>query len=430
MATNAVRQQMLRICGSGALLLTFPSVLTIGTALDNYALIYAILVSFLLIATSMVQNYLRVIVCFMTFYLSIGLLNISTWRGYTSVETISLYAWGMYFLLTPILVLAWRRIDVPFRMADQQKLLKLVIILHLAIVFLVLLYVYGTIGNVLSVQSLRFRIPTAAEYAIKSALPIVAVLPFLRLRWPLLWLMALLLPPVMIGSRGTAIMSIVAYVIVLLQRNGHQLDLRTLFLKNRSYLLYALGGVGIISVLFYLRRGVDSELSTVDVIIYQYFAYDNVLVRAIMPFYLGFKETIGLSTIIITDQVENTINPYPLFFADLFTILPGEDLAAGQSMSRIFGSTEDGGLTPGLLGGIYIDFGLASVAVFGIMGLLLSWIQRSVTSSPYYFIIYAQVLTQSIHLFHRGFLKPEYVTSILIACFYYMLCQRTCVRPR
>lgn len=428
MAMVAGYRQFAGILESGALLLVFPPLFAMGTAMDNYALIYAELVSFLFLATAMVQNYLRIIIFYMTFYLSIGLLNISTWRGYITIETLSLYAWAMYALVLPILVLARRRIDVPFQPARQQNLVRMAIIGHIAIVFLAVLFVYGTIGNVLSAQHLRFRIPTAVEYAIKSALPIATVLPFLKLKWPVLWLFALLLPPVMIGSRGTAVIGIVGYVIVLLHRGGGRLDLRTFLVRNRTYLLYGMGAVGIISVLFYLRRGGDSGFAAVDVIMNYYFDYDNVLVRAILPFYLGFKETIGLSTIIISDQVANTINPYPLLFADLFTVLPGENLAAGQSLSRIFGSTQDGGLTPGLLGGIYIDYGLTSIGVFAVMGLMLCWMQRSLASSPYFIIIYAQVITQAIHLFHRGFLKPEYVTSVLIAAFYYMLCHKVRVR--
>lgn len=416
------------IPAGGALLLAFPVLVAMGVSLDNYALIYAALVGFLFFATAMVRNYLRIVIFYMGFYLSIGLLNISTWRGYITVETLSLYAWAMYALVLPILVLAPRLIDVPFQPARQQKLVKLVIVGHIFVVFLAVLFVYGTIGNVLSAQHLRFRIPTAVEYAIKSALPIAAVLPFLKLRWPVLWLFALLLPPVMIGSRGTAVIGILAYVCVLLHKSGGRLDLRTFLVKNRTYLLYGLGAVGIISVLFYMRRGGDNGLANVDVIMYHYFDYDNLLIRAILPFYLGFKETIGFSTIIINDQIENTINPYPLFFADLLTVLPGENIAAGQSMSRIFGSTHDGGLTPGMLGGTYIDYGHASVGFFAVTGLLLCWMQRSIASSPYFIIIYVQVITQAIHLFHRGFLKPEYVTSVLIAAFYFMLCHRVRLR--
>lgn len=430
MAVTTLKQAVSKIVGTGAVLLGFPPLFVFGALTDNYTIIYIALITFLFMAIALVRNYLRIILFFLTFYLSIGLLNISTWRGYTTVETISLYTWSMYLLVMPILLLAQRKIDVPFQVAHQQKLVKLVIIGHLGIVFLAVLFVYGTIGNVLGSQHLRFRIPTSVEYIIKSALPIVAVLPFLRLRLQIFWLFALLLPPLMIGSRGTAVMGILAYVIVLLHKNGGNIDLRTFLVRHKRYLLYGLSAAAIISVLFYLRRGGDSGLAAVDVIMKHYFDYDNFLVRIVLPFYLGFKETIGLSTLIITDQVQNTINPYPLLFADLYTVLPGENLAAGQSLSRIFGATQGGGLTPGLLGGIYIDYGIMCVVIFLIIGLLLAKIQYSVACSPYFIIIYAQIITQFIHLFHRGFFKPEYITSIVIAFFYYVLCHRVFTRAR
>lgn len=427
-ATVATNRKLASIIKNAALLMAFPPLFVMGAVINNYAFIYTALVGFLVLAAVMVHNYLRIFIFYLTVYLTIGLLNISTWRGYVTVETLSLYAWSMYALVLPILVLARRRIDVPFQQARQQDLVKLLIICHISIVFLAVLFVYGNIGNVLIDQHLRFRIPTAMEYVIKSALPIAGVLPFLKLKWPVLWLLALVVPPVMIGSRGTAVIGIVAYVIVMLHRGGGRLDLRTFLVRKRSSLLYGLSVVGIISGLFYLRRGSHSDLAAVDVIMNHYFDYDNALIRMILPFYLGFKETIGLTTIIISDQVINTDNPYPLIYADLLTLLPGENLAAGESLSRIFGSTQDGGLTPGLLGGIYIDYGLISIGVFAIMGLILCSMQRSIASSPYFIIIYAQVITQAIHLFHRGFLKPEYITSVLIAAFYYMLCRN--VRAR
>ena len=423
MRLTSLNGQSKSIFVSVALLAIFPPLVVYGVSQDNYAWVYAILVAFLMVSAVIVQNYLRVLIFFMAFYLSIGLLNISTWRGYTSVQTLSLYAWAMYALLLPILLFARRRSDVNFQWARQQALLKCFILVHLSIVYLAVLIVYATVGNVLSDQTLRFSTSTALQYVIKSALPVAGVLPFLKLRWPILWLVLLILPAVMIGSRGTAVMGLLAYFLVLLFQHGGRVDFRVLFFGDKKFFLLGVGAVAIISVLFFGRRVGDNGLSPIDVIMNRYFDYDNFLIRAILPFYLGFKETIGLATTIITDKVENTLNPLPLFFADLVTVLPGENLAAGQTLSRILGASHSGGLTPGLLGGVYIDYGASSVWIFALTGILLSWMQRAKVTSPFFMIIYVQVITQVIHLFHRGFLKPEYFTAVFIAAFYYVICR-------
>lgn len=406
------------------LLTAFPLAILVGETLGSYTYLYICLVSFLVVTVWLVSSYLRVVALFLCFYLSIGLLNISSWRGYITIEVINLYAWAVYLLFAPILLFC-RTNDHPVpKLAEGQRFTKIVILSHLMVALLAVLYIYGIIGNVLLSQSLRFRIPTGLEYVVKSVLPIAAVLPFLTIRRKFLVLLAVLMPAVMIGSRGTAVVAILAYILASLHVMGGRFSLREFIVENRRYLYYMVAALLVIVVLFYLRRSGQSALLSVDAVIAHYFDYDNWFVRSILPFYLGFKETTGLTTKIVSDGVVNSLNPNPLFFADLYTVLPGTNLAAGQTVAQIFGATEAGGLTPGMLGGLYIDYGVGGLVVFMVTGLMFAWLHRCMRFSPYFIVIYAQVITQFVHLFHRGFLKPEYVTSVLIAAFYFFLCYR------
>lgn len=426
MTKSSQKTNPLRTVWIGALLLIYPAFLSLlDPSTVTYITLYVALIAFMFASLEGIKNYLRIIVFFLTIYLSIALLNISTWRGNTSTETLYLYSWAMYFMIAPML--AWTQNSKPqkFKPAHQQDLLKIVIFTHILTTYLALGIVYLSVGNIFLQQHLRFQIPTSLEYTIKSALPIAAVLPFISTNRQALWLISIIIPAILIGSRGTAIIAMLAYAIVLLHKSGGGVSLNNLLIKSRIFLVYGITGFIIISVLFYVRRGGDHGLAPTDVVMENYFEFDNLFIRAILPLYLGFKETVGLSNLIITENIHNNLSSHTLLFADLFTILPGENLSAGQAVAQIFGASQDGGLTPGLLGGTYIDFKELSLLVFFIFGTIFAWLQRSTSASPYFIIIYAQAITQFIHLFHRGFLKPEYITSILIAAFYFFLCHRT-----
>lgn len=402
----------------------FPFFFYYGYVEDSYVFLYSCIVFFLFISAVLIGGFIRVVALYVLFYLSIGLLNISSWRGYITVEVLHLYAWAIYLFFAPILVFARVRRELEPIRSEGQQFTKIIIAAHIAVSLVAVAYIYVSIGNVLLNQSLRFRIPTGLEYTVKSVLPIAAIIPFLEIKRKFILLLAVLAPAVLIGSRGTAVVATLAYVLSSIYFMGGRFSVRDFVLENRKYLYYMIFAVGIVVVLFYLRRSGQTELASVDVVIAHYFDYDNFFVRSILPFYLGFKETTGLTTRIVMDGVVNELNPNPLFFADLFTVLPGGNVAAGQTLARIFGASEAGGLTPGLLGGVYIDYGVGGLVFFLVFGFCFVFIDRFMQSSPYFIVVYAQVITQFIHLFHRGFLKPEYVTAIIIAGFYFVLCYR------
>ncbi|WP_394157429.1 hypothetical protein [Vibrio campbellii] len=300
----------------------------------------------------------------------------------------------------------------------------MVMSIHLVIVYFSVLTVYVLYGNVLLNQTIRFLIPTSLEYIIKSALPVAALIPMLKYKNKAILLILIILPAILIGSRGTAVVSILSYLISDMYFKFGGFDVYKIVNKNKKFILYSLLALFVIISGFYLRRGGNSDLSSVDVLMSYYFDYDNILIRVILPFHLGFKETIGLSNRVVVESIVNNINVHSLFFADLFTILPGERLAAGQTLGRIFGTVEGGGLTPGLVGGIYIDYKMFTPLFFLFFGVSFYFLESKLYTSPLFILVYSQIIVQFIHLFHRGFLKPEYITSVLIAYFYYFLCHR------
>lgn len=101
-----------------------------------------------------------------------------------------------------------------------------------------------------------------------------------------------------------------------------------------------------------------------------------------------------------------------LFFADLATLLPGKQQAAGAILGDFFGRSLGGGLTASLPGVLYYEAGPWAFLVLGGMGAVMgagwSRLYRAHASRPayaLYFLIYIYLL----HLFHRGTLKLAYL---------------------
>lgn len=385
----------------------------------SFVISYVFLIVLLLFSYFSISKFLRLFQVFYLFYLGIGLLNISTWRGTIDSYTVSLYLFSVVLFLVPLHLVHVTTVNnglLPV-FTIKGKVYLPVFYVHLAVVYLCLAYIYNTIGPVMFNQDLRFDIPTEFSYIIKSTIGAVAFLPIIgRSRTKIFVLLFLAtIPSILIGARGVALLGIFSFFAMAFFYKESVVKV------NKKYVLFfAIVGLLIIYVGFFIRRDGTGHLISVKELIDLYFYSDNFLVYAVAPLYLAFRETLGLTFHIISHDVGNTINQYPLFIADLFTVLPGENLAAGQTLGMILGRTGGGGLTPGMLGGVFIDFGTLAVLIFFVFGCFISVIFRLALTKVNFFPIYIVLTTQFFHLFHRGFFKPEYITTVVICFFYYL----------
>ncbi|WP_374475087.1 oligosaccharide repeat unit polymerase [Zoogloea sp.] len=399
-----------------ALLLALLMVFIAGAAeaISVYVVYYLSLMTLLALVFFQLKNSLALVPLYFLIYIGIGALNISSWRGEISVETIQLYFWGMALLVLPLLLFKNdKQVYSGEKIVLVRKNVVMIIWLHLILAWAATVYVYGTIGFVALDQQLRFRIPTALAYVIRSTLPLVAFLPILKFRRNKLavFLLAALLPSFLIGFRGVALTGVFAFVFVWAIYNKTAVSRRSIFLA-------VLVGLFIIYFGFFARRAEGGSLASADLIIAHYFETDEFWVYMLLPLYLALRETIGITSMIIDGGLSNDVNEYPLFVADLYTVFPGGAVAGGQSLGDIIGRVDDGGLTPGILGGVYIDYGVAGLSVFFFLGLLLGYAFYRAKRIPVLLPVYAVILSQFFHLMHRGFLKPEYFTFIAVAFFY------------
>lgn len=385
---------------------------------DSYPILYCF---FFLICGCLfvsVGKQLKFFTCYMSLYLLVGLLNISHWRGYVAPETLKLYIIFMMAFCLPFMLVAKDKTSLKIVYRGLNQIFFNFLLLHLIIVYLAVAYIYVTKGNVFLHQSLRYTISPSLSYVVKSSLPLTALAPVIQTRLlKQFFLVGLtVLPAILIGSRGTAIVAVFAFILVRLYA-GMDLSRRRTLIRN-----WVFGSLGVlilamVAVSFYIRRA-SGLAEPAQAIIRAYFDYDGWWVYMILPFYLALREVVGLTNQIIIHGLHNTANPHPLFFADLYTVLPGKSMAGGQSLGGVIGTVDQGGLTPGLLGGLYIDYRIYSFIFVLILGAILTWLLWKARKKPFYTPIYVVALTQVMHLFHRGFLKPEYFTSVFIAAFY------------
>ncbi len=403
---------------------------------DSYVLIYSIF-SLFLISLFINQNNViaKLFALFFIFYYVIPLPNISTYRGTIGIVTLKFYTLMMLVAILPLITKLGAKSNktkTEYKSIRIGVFFKSVVLLHLFLVFSLMLYILITIGNIFVNQELRLQLSPVIGYILKSTIYISFFYFFLprKSRGKLvnvsLFVILPIIPPIFIGSRGVAILAIMGLVmlaIIKTFRNGedYYLNLRNDWKKYIPLAKYASIVVfALLQGVYYLRRYNSNTLLSAKELALEYFGSDAWYYYLIMPLHFTFREIVGLTNTIIERNIENPIET-PLFIAELITILPGEQPAPGRVLGSIVGTTLEAGLTPGILGALYIDFKWFSVAIIFLFMMLIQILKKKSLYSDYYKILFCLTTVQFLHLFHRGFIKPEYIVAYLVVMGYYFL---------
>jgi len=368
-------------------------------------------------------------------YLLIPFLNISEYRGVVGIDTLAIYCVVQFLFL--MIVFAFETKERRFGSGVEYtstSMTELLYLVHMSIVYLAVAYVYTAIGPIVIRQDLRFNIPPTIEYVIKSGL----VLPLfwvyfdrkkIDIKNAVYKFLVPIIPSLLIGSRGTFMIVLVAIFISLYMFGA----LGPSVVRNRYGWFYnnskKIAIAGLMLALFalysgfYLRRdGVD--LITAEDAINEYgFVSDGVAVKAILPLYMGLRETVGLTHRIIEDDIEN-LTETPLFYSELLTFLPGHQVAPGIVLAvdiyRAQGADEKYSLTPGIVGGIYLDYKYLFFPIIAGFALLLIVLFNMGVGNMKWRLIYVLTLVQFFHLYHRGFMKLEYFVPYVVLSAYFI----------
>lgn len=375
---------------------------------------------------------IKLICSFYLLYYIIPLPNISTYRGTITNETLVLYTLMLLLGLIPFLTTFSPRSHKAistYQSIRLNNLFQIAVYIHLFVIYITLFFIYFSYGNILMNQEARFGIGGHLSYLIKSGIYVPLFFPFIKKNFSstLIFLALPLLPALLIGSRGTVILILMAVVLISVLNTfapGEIFSLR----KNKRWKQYKKHiyiGIttcfGIIYVFYFIRREYSDVLLSNSEAINLYFESSSPLYYFILPLYAGLRETIGISNTIISNDYTNTFLNYPLFTSELLTVLPGEQPAPGKVLAKLIGAKLEGGLTPGILGGLYLDYGKYSIFSCLLFGMLIKFLSKKAVSSDLYKILFALTITQFFHLFHRGFLKPEYFIAYIVVFFYYLV---------
>lgn len=400
---------------------------------DSYTFIYFGIVSMLLLAVmslSLKMNQLFLLA--LAVFLGIGLLNISSYRNYISVDTIRIYSVAVGCLVFP-LVLLKRKMRDNMPQFHSTPLLRMVVVGHLSICWVFLLYVYATKGVVVIQQDLRFGIPTAIGYAIRSCQFIPVYLLCLQRSDPLrkhiiAFTFLSVLPTILIASRSTAFLVFFSLFIYLqsagtfnshLERYSNKIKDKGYFGSFLAYGLIVFVAFVLIAGGFYLRRAGTDELMGGIIFVRTFMAdYPLWVSVPLAPFHQGFNEAAALTSRIVDNGYYNSFTSTPLLFADFDNLFGRSSISAAQYFGAFVGKAQAAGLTPGLVGGVLLDYSSIYPLIFLIFGVLLAVSSFYASISLRGAVFHSILLGQFLHLFLRGFIKPEYITILLIAIFY------------
>ena len=194
---------------------------------------------------------------------------------------------------------------------------------------------------------------------------------------------------------------------------------KQIYVNWKRYLFIGLVGM-VIAIYsgFYIRRD-GKELVGVSELIDIYEFKDNgYIMLALLPVYMNLREGPGITNRIIEERLTNSYIDYPFFVAELVTILPGHQEAPGIVLSNqvynASGNDVKYGLTPGIIGGLFIDFEYNLFFVIFFIALLLVGLYNRMFKSATYQIVFCISVVQFFHLYHRGFLKIEYFVPYFI----------------
>lgn len=396
-------------------------------SVDQYHIGYLIFLScFILISILERDIFIKVFLASMSFYLLIGLLNISTYRNYISVSTIKVYAISYTSLLLPMLIFRWR--NTQHLTIVARPLFYYTAITHILICYIALAYVYAAIGPIIINQDLRFKIPTALGYTIRSCqfipLFMLSLLGKSISSRQLFWLtLAAIAPSALIASRSTVLLVFFAMFIFWLyksslRKNARIINTRTVVASVGVFIL----ALVFISGGFYLRRAGTDQLIDGSVFVETFMGqYPGWLTYPLAPLHQGFNETAALTSRVVDNGYKNYFTDTPLLLADFDNLLGRSSVSAAQYFGDLIGRAQAGGLTPGLVGGVLLDFPSSYPLIFSAIGLCVVLTRGLVGRDIRWALLHSIVIVNMIHLFHRGFMKPEYITAMLICVFYILL---------
>lgn len=344
----------------------------------------------------------------LTVYSVLGILNFSAKRGYMIPEVQALFFMGLETILSVLFMtcLLMGRENGATRVAPELSGNSPALVWRPGIIFMLLVPSVLAVPFVLYDRG--FDVLTESRYGTDPLVHLGILLVFIPLALSihnlrvyrdeklnaagyyvvLIWALICFL---ILGYRNAIVGAIIMFVII----NSNAVSLRKLAPYGGAVLVLVL------SVEAY-RRASSSVLLDISTLQAEYNAADMPEVLASLHFI--FREGFGISHALI---MQNRASLDPIFFADLLTLLPGEQPSGGRIIAELAGgSLQEGGLNAGLIGLSFFEFGVGVGGLFflgavsAFFATMMCW--RVVDDRRSEALLVAISTYEFLLLFHRG----------------------------
>jgi len=354
-------------------------------------------------------------------YFGIGLQNISTLRGVISsrvlVIPLAMAVIG-YFMGLQIARMGRRAVRSSFRIVWSAKQVRATVIPLSAIGLLsiaVILSQYGVpllLGAGESGILIRASVSPTKIYLSRLAwISGIIYVAWLIDARPKLKPTNLILPTIsfaglaLLGYRSLMLLPGVSLLVILYYK--HKLSWRHLLTAGLTLLVASYG-------LWYARYMVEGAYDPGDLPEMYDFALKNGL---IFYLYRIAREGVDLASKAIAVGESAGFLRGRLLIADLVTLLPGSQISGGGMVSKMLGGTGRAGLTPTVVGALYLDWGNLGV-LFGLLAIgfiiCIAYRRMRESWSISSVLIYSVILASSLHYLHRGVFAASYIWDISI----------------
>lgn len=370
---------------------------------------------------NLLRNPLKIYISFLVLFYMIGLLPLSSYRDYV---TTNLWVFLVIFSVLSISFgyLIGKKYS-KFNKRNSGRSRTKLIYFFLAISYGAGIAIVFEHGFLFSNQSQRFGVSATLQYLVEMSIPLVAVL-LPRLTKEKKYLLAstvFLFTLILLGSLGYRNQPILLILIVLIIYSiKYTQSFKITTFKFKAIISGIISCMlAAFSLLFIYRNETSEKLLGIDSLS-EYYKIDSIeWVISIIPIHMQAREAMGVSESAIEriNIINNLTDGLSLFTLDLYTLFPNFSLTGGNVLGTVVNLNDNVSLTPGLLGGLYMSYGIIGLCIFFLLiGIMNSYFWYSyINTKNINYLIYC--VLGSAYLFeltNRGLFKPFYILVFII----------------
>jgi oligosaccharide repeat unit polymerase len=387
------------------------------------AIIFSILILMLTMLKSKILAPLTIIIGFMIFYYTSGIVNLSEYRGY-----IDEYLWTKLLVFSVLSFIGghilYGFVRNKYRITstyNEISIFKSSLVLLLAFIATIIITLQN--GILLLNPGARSNVSAVLQYMVEFSIPVVILLfnAYSKSHRKATILLVLITTLLLfsLGYRNQPMILLLCIFLSIAISNRKKLNYFKINIKLSLIISILLV---LFSLLYILRIEKSDDLYDFHKMTDYYNVHSPQITLLLLPFHLQSREAMGVTEIAIerNTQVNKYIDSSLLFIQDIITLLPGDQISAGNVLGIVVNLNPNVSLTPGLIGGLYISFSLAGLVIgLFLLGYLVHsmWRKYLITNSAYHLTIVTIMSAYIIELINRGFFKPMYIIVFIILRF-------------